>query len=198
MTSDDTRRAPPWLGDVRMRLALAVLAFPLANAVLNVLILKTPVPLFLDSSFTAASALFGLPYGMATAVMTNLLEEAFNGFPWKHLPFAICGMATVLIVWFMARLGKLRTPLHALLATFFVALANSVLGAVIATFVYGGGTGTNIDIVVAGFSLAMESIFSAAFFGRMLVNIVDKAPAVILAMVMARFLGVSGASLKDR
>lgn len=170
-------------------LFLAVVVFPLINAGLNVLILYTSIPLFLDSTLTGMAAVLGLPFGLLTAVLTNVYEEVFNGFPGIHLPFALCGVASALIIWLMARRGLLRTPLHLLLGTILVAVANSVLGAIIATFVFGGGTGTNIDVVVAGFVLAFENIFSAAFLGRLVVNMVDKAPAVLAAMLYHYWLG---------
>ncbi len=170
------------------RLILAVLLFPAINLGLNELILKTSVPLFLDSIFTACAAVLGLPFGMLTAVLTNFYAEILHGFPGRHLPFALCGIATALIVWAMCRKKMLRTPLHFLLGTISVALANSVLGAIIATFVFGGGTGSNIDVVVAGFALAFENILSAAFIGRMIVNLIDKAPAILGAMLFFRLL----------
>jgi energy-coupling factor transport system substrate-specific component len=172
------------------RLAAALLVLPALNVALNRLILFTSIPLFMDSIGTALSAaLFGLPLGLATAVMTNGFQEFINGFPGVHFPFAVCGMATALIVHIMVRRGRFSTPLHFFLATLLVALANSVLGAIIATFVFGGGTGVNIDVIVSGFALAFGDIFSAALIARVAVNIIDKAPAVFLAMVALRAAG---------
>jgi len=170
------------------KLILTVLLYPMANAALNSLVLYTSIPLFLDSTFTGMAAVLGLPYGLATAILTNVYEEILNGLPGYHLPFALCGMATAVIVWLMVRRKILQTPLQLLLATVLVALTNSILGAIIATFVFGGSTGTNIDIVVAGFVLAFENILSAAFLGRMMVNTVDKAPAVFAAMLYYKWL----------
>lgn len=170
------------------RLVLAGLILPAINAGLNMLIQTTPVPLFLDSIGTGVAAVMGLPYGLITAVATNLLEEVFTGFAGTHAPFAICGMATALIVWWMVRTQRTQTPMQFIYGTFLVALANSILGAVIAVFVYGGGTGTNIDVAVAGFALALDNIISAAFLARLAVNLLDKAPVVLAAMLTARFL----------
>ena len=172
------------------RLAAALLVLPALNVALNRLILFTSVPLFMDSIGTALSAaLFGLPLGLATAVLTNGFGELVAGLPGVHLPFALCGMATALIVHVMVRRDRFSTPLHFFLATLLVALANSVLGAIIATFVFGGGTGVNIDVIVSGFALAFGDIFSAALIARVAVNIIDKAPAVFLAMVALRAAG---------
>jgi len=88
----------------------------------------------------------------------------------------------------MIRLNRLHTPLNFVVATLLVAFANSLLGAIIAIFVFGGGTATNIDVIVTGFALVFNNIFSAAFFGRIVVNLVDKAPAVLAAMFFWRSL----------
>ena len=172
------------------RLVTAMLILPAFNVALNRLILFTSVPLFMDSIGTAVSAaVFGLPLGLATAVLTNGLGDLVAGLPMVHLPFALCSMATALIVHIMVRQNRFSTPLNFMVATLLVALANSVLGALIATFVFGGGTGVNIDVIVSGFALALGDIFSAALIARVAVNIIDKAPAVFLAMIALRALG---------
>jgi len=81
-----------------LKLFAAVLVFPAINLGLNHLILLTEILLFLDSNFTAMAACLGLPYGLLTAVMTNFDAEIIYGFPWRHLPFALCGIATAVIV----------------------------------------------------------------------------------------------------
>jgi len=169
---------------------LALVALPLANIALNRLVLFTSVPLFLDSIGTALSAaVLGLPWGLGTALLTNAYQELFEGFALRHLPFAICGMATALLAWLETR--RRREPLigRFMLLTVSVAFANSLLGAIVATFVYGGGTGANIDVIVAGFALAFKGIFSAAFLARVPVNLVDKAPAALAALLASRALG---------
>ncbi len=174
---------------------LALVALPLANLALNRLILFTSVPLFLDSVGTALSAaVFGLPWGLGTALLTNAYQEPFEGFAFRHLPFAICGMATALLTWLETR--RRREPLigRFMLLTVSVAFANALLGAIVATFVFGGGTGANIDVIVAGFALAFEDIFSAAFLARIPVNLVDKAPAALAALLAARALGSADGS----
>lgn len=181
-------RLASFCSDPWVKLIAAAFVFPAVNLGLNHLVVLTEVPLFLDSNLTAVAAVMGLPYGLLTAFMTNFFAELLYGFPWRHLPFALCGMATALIVWRMSRLDRLRTPLHFVVGTLLVALANSLLGAAIATFVFGGGTATNIDVLVMGFALMFDDIFSAAFLGRIVVNLVDKAPAVLLAMLYRRYL----------
>ena len=173
--------------------ALALCVFPLANAGLNHLVLETSWPLFLDSIFTALSAAaFGLLPGLATAVLTNGAIELFNGFPGTHFPFAICGMATAWIVAHAVKKGRFDTSLQAAAVLLAVALANALLGALVAVFVFGGYTDVNIDILVSGFRSALGNIFSAAFLGRLPTNIVDKGIAVVIPFLLRKAWGASG------
>jgi len=165
--------------------ALSITVFPLANALLS-LAARDVVPLFLDSIFTAiAAAVFGPWHGMVVAVLTNGWNEVFDGFSGLHILFAVCGMATALIVSAFVHSGRYRGSLSWGLCIGAVTLSNSLLGALIAAFVYGGGTRMNLDNIVAGFSLFTESVFTAAFLARIPINLVDKAIAVAPALALA-------------
>jgi energy-coupling factor transport system substrate-specific component len=172
---------------------LSATLFPLLNAFLS-LAARHRIPFFMDSIFTAlAAAVFGPWQGLLVAFLTNVGHEAFSGFSGVQLPFAICGMATALIVSGYVGRGRYRNPLNAVLCVAVVAFANSLLGAAIATWVFGGGTGVNVDAIVAGFAMVMNSIFEAAFFARVAINLVDKAIAVIPALLLAAALGLPDA-----
>lgn len=168
---------------------LAIVVFPLANALLS-LAARDVLPLFLDSIFTAiAAAVLGVWHGIAVAIVTNGWNEVLDGFSGLHLPFAVCGVATALIVRAFVASGKYRGALPVSLCVGAVTLANALLGALIAAFVYGGGTRMNHDNIVAGFALFTDSVLTAAFLGRLPINLVDKtlavAPALYLAIVKA-------------
>lgn len=176
---------PPaiWRGRVAVWLC-SLLLFPLANAGLNRLVLTTSLPLFLDSIFTALGAvLFGMGPSLATAILTNGMIEATNGYPGTHLPFAICGMATAVIMSRAAARDRLSASIHVAVAILKVSIANALLGAGIATLVFGGFTDINIDATVSAMRLFVESIFSAAFLARLPANIVDKGIAVGIAFL---------------
>lgn len=171
-------------------MALSLTVLPLANALLS-LAARDVLPLFLDSIFTAiAAALFGPWHGIIVAILTNGWNEAFDGFSGLHILFAICGVATALIVNAFVRTGRYRSALSWILCLAAVTLSNSLLGALIAALVYGGGTRMNLDNIVAGFALFTDSIFTAAFLARLPINLVDKAlaiaPALALALVRSR------------
>lgn len=152
------------------------------NALLNFLNELLNLPLFLDTIGTATTAaVLGTLPGLVTALFTNLLFELLYGFPLIHYPFALCGLATALIVGLMAKYGCFSTLLHAVIATVLVTLANSLLGATIAAFVFSGVTGVGIDYLVTGLLLTGQSILSASFWPRGPVNLIDKSIAVFIA-----------------
>ena len=166
-----------------LRLIFLFMAAAIAlNALLNFLNELLNLPLFLDTIGTAtAAAVLGTLPGLVVALFTNLLFELLYGFPLIHYPFALCGLSTALIVGQMAKQGYFNSLLHAVIATILVTLANSLLGAAIATFVFGGVTGVGIDFLVTGLLLAGQSILSASFWARIPVNLIDKSIAVFIA-----------------
>lgn len=168
---------------------LAATILPLLNCLIG-LAVKDRIPFFMDSIFTAiAAAVWGPWQGIATAVMTNVLFEAEGGFTGTNLPFALCGVATALVVSAFVRARAYEGPFRTILCIAAVTLANSLLGAMIATFVFGGGTRSNIDDIVAGFALFTDSILTATFLARIPINFVDKALAVLPALLLAGALG---------
>ena len=168
-----------------LTMALCATLLPLANVLVG-LAVKDRLPFFMDSIFTAiAAAIWGPWQGLATAVMTNAFFELPGGFTGTNLPFALCGMATALIVWAFVRAGRHKGPLGSILCVSAVTIANSLLGALIATFVFGGGTRSNIDDIVAGFAMFTDSVLTAAFLARIPINFIDKAMAVVPALLLA-------------
>jgi energy-coupling factor transport system substrate-specific component len=162
----------------------ALIAFPLGNVALNRLVIFTDLPLFFDSIFTAlCAALFGLGPALATAVLTNGGIEVATGFPGTHLPFAVCGMATAWIVSRAAARNRFSASIHVAAAILEVSLANALLGALIASLVYGGYTAVNIDVAVSAIQTIGGNIFSAVFLARLPTNIVDKGIAVGIAVL---------------
>ena len=173
---------------------LSATIFPIANVLLS-RVARDTLPLFLDSIFTAiAAAIFGPWHGILVAVLTNGFYEAFEGFPGLYIPYAVCGAATALIVWAFVRSGRYRSALAWGLCIGAVTLATSLLGALIASYVYGGATGMNFDNIVSGFALFTDSIFTAAFLARLPINLVDKTLAVAPAFALAAYIAKQGSS----
>lgn len=191
MSSPIVRAASFLRSRPRLAWPLCATALPLANALLCRLF--KDLPLFMDSIFTAlAAAVLGPWQGLLVAILTNGYIEALTGFGGLHLPFALCGAATALLVAAAVRSRRSWTPLGAAAAVLAVTLANAVLGAAIATFVYGGSTRVNIDSIAAGFAVVADSIFTAAFLARLPINVIDKALAVLPALALAAALREAG------
>jgi energy-coupling factor transport system substrate-specific component len=170
--------------------AAAVFIAGMLNALLVVVNTHLFLPFFIDSIFTAcAGALFGWLPGLLVGFWTNLASEMILGFPMTMLPFAVCNMSTGLIVGLMAGRGLFRSGMHALVAVLLVTASNSLLGALIATFLYGGITGTAaVDYVVVGLLATGRTVLSAAFLARIPANLVDKGIAVCVAVVLQGYL----------
>lgn len=184
---------PAWLVPV-----LVVLG-SLLNAATSWLNMGLGSPLFFDSIFTAiVAALVGPLAGIATGLGSHLFMEAFHGFGGAFLPFALCNMATGLIVGLFARKDGLRGVLGPLLCALAVTLANAVIGGMVAFFVFGGKTAHASDDLVTALILAGQSLFQAVFWARIPANLVDKAIAVLaavlfrLALVGPRTMASSG------
>ncbi len=171
------------------KLFLALALFPALETGIMSLVMKTSIPLFLDSTFTALSAaLLGPWWGAATGLAMQLFQEAGHGFPGVYAPFALCSAATALIVGLAARRGRFVSALDLAGVTLAVALANAAIGAAVALALFGGGSGSNIDILVAGFKLVVRNEYLACLLPRIPINIVDKGVSLGAAFLVAAFL----------
>ena len=176
---------PLWLITVSIILGIML------NGLLNWISTSLGLPLFFDSIATATvAALFGPLAGVIIGLFTNLFLELIYDFPWIHYPFGLCGAATGLIIGIMANRHYFDTAAYALLAVLLVTFFNSVFGAVIATYVFGGITGVAFDYLVTGLLVAGKSFFSAAFWARIPANLIDKSIAVFIAfLIYIKFRG---------
>jgi energy-coupling factor transport system substrate-specific component len=179
-----SRARPFWF------VAVSVFAAGVLNTLLVAANTRLFLPFFFDSILTAcAGALFGWLPGLIAGFWTNLACEMLFGFPMTILPFAICNMSTGFIVGIMADRGLFRSSFHALIAVVLVTASNSLLGALIAAFLYGGITGSAaVDYVVVGLLATGRNVFSAAFLARIPANLVDKGISVFAAFILLGFL----------
>jgi len=159
-----------------------VLAALTVNVGLSLINTWLNLPFFLDSIGTAVvAAVAGLAPALVVAVGTNLLFEVTYGFTLTHLPFAICGIATVFIVRAFVRSGNFCNVGNVLVAGLAVAMANAILGGIIAAFLFGGVTGVGIDFLVTGLVASGQSLLTASFWARVPANIIDKTIAIFAA-----------------
>ncbi|MEI8093683.1 MAG: hypothetical protein WCG80_05685 [Spirochaetales bacterium] len=167
----------------------AVILAPIVAALLNVFLnwanRSLGSPLFADSIFTAVvAAVFGVVPGLAAALLTQLGMEAvlsLQGPFGTALPFVFCGFATALIVGLAAERGRFLSVLALTAVIAGVTLANSVIGSVTATFVFGGVTLHTSDFLITGFLLSGQQLLEASFWARVPLNLIDKGIAVGLA-----------------
>jgi energy-coupling factor transport system substrate-specific component len=143
-------------------------------------------PLFVDTIGTVTvAALFGLLPGIATAVLTHLFMELYDGFSFCCLPWVMCSVGSAVVVGVMRNMNRFRNLLDLLVAVILVTAANAVIGAIIATFLYGGFTAHPSDSLVAGFLAIGSSIFGASFWARIPLNLIDKGIAVSIAFLLS-------------
>ncbi|MFW5688823.1 MAG: hypothetical protein ACOC1U_04545 [Spirochaetota bacterium] len=141
--------------------------------------LTLEIPLFLDSIGTMiAAAVFGLVPGVVAAVSTHLAMEFLNGWAGAHFPWVVCSLSSAAIVWYLTKSGRFQTLVDLVLATIWVAAANSFFGAAIAALLFSGNTGHAVDLVASALYSFRPGAFAAAFLARMPVNTVDKGIAV--------------------
>ncbi|HEB29362.1 MAG TPA: ECF transporter S component [Spirochaetes bacterium] len=158
------------------------------NVLGSVLSSYLKLPLFLDSIGTAViAAIMGPWIGVVTGIFTNVFMAVVHG-DVRAIPFGMCNAATGLIVGLMVKYGLFKNVFWVLVTAVFVALANSMIAAPIATFLFGGVTGAGVDLIVGAFLAAGKNILSATFWARMPVNLLDKGVAVVVAFIVLKSL----------
>ena len=169
-------------------LGLFILSATTLNLVFNAFNRAFESPLYFDSLWTATmTAVFGLWPGLVTAVLTQAGMEVlvtWDGAPGTSMPFVFCSIATVVIVWAVVATGKFDRAEWVLITAIAVALANSVIGSVVATFVFGGFTGHASDYVTNGLVAAGQSLLESTFWTRVPLNLIDKGIAVFVAYAL--------------
>lgn len=182
MESEQHSQAGLRLGRILL-VAVAVTALAFFNAGADYLNDRTlQIPLFLDTIGTLVSTvLFGLLPGVVTGIGTHIFLEILNGPTGAYLPWMACSIASAIILWWLIRRHQFDTFVHALLAALWIALANALIGAVVAALLFSGNTGHAVDFVASALYTLGQNVFSAAFLARLPVNLVDKTIAVIVA-----------------
>ena len=159
------------------------------NGLLNFLCESAKLPIFLDSVFTITVAgCFGLWPGLIVGVATNFFEELLRGFQGTFWPFAAVNAYSAIITAVLVKKGFARNLVGAFWLLAALALGNSLLGALIVTFVYGGITGEPLDAIVRSLIITGRGVFTSAFLGRIFINVVDKGIALFVMVPLCLFL----------
>ena len=166
--------------------ALSVAVNVVAGSVIGAL--KIPF-LFLDTIGTIFSAaLFGPWWGALVGLLTNLVLGVTSG-P-TEIPFALVNVVVGLIVGFAARWFGFKFPV-ALAVGVLVGVVAPVIGTVIAVGVFGGLTGGAQDILVLWLQKSGSSLIEAAFWPRLLDNLLDKILSALLVFAILKALPAS-------
>jgi hypothetical protein len=184
-------KSPPWMLPATMAAGAA------ANALLGTMDEAGWTPLFLDSTFTIIfAALYGPAVGFWTATMSTLFSEALLGFDGSNFAFMLCGICAAAIVGILSRRGLLSTFPQALVCSIFVGLIDSVVGALIDTYLYRGNSGREIDYYAAALAAPGTSLFQAELWARVSIDMIDKGIPVFISFIFLRSIAKPGSAAR--
>jgi energy-coupling factor transport system substrate-specific component len=166
------------------------------NVVGGLLNTALKLPLFLDTIGTMLVAVTCGPWlGALTGGLSNIIASISSPADWA---FAIVNILIGLIVGYIALWRGYRDWITPLLAGIATAVVASIVGPWIAVYVYGGLTGSVLDIAVAGLMKGGQDVFSAVFFSRVLPNIADKLLSAYLVFFVLLALPKSFRGIADK
>jgi hypothetical protein len=171
------------------------------------------LPLYMDTPFTVALTLYGgLPCGLITGALTNLIKHSLVFYSWADYLFTLCNMATALVTALFMRLfpvelslapgarrsfglfpkagERFKTTMDTILVlsmfSFALCLVLSVSGGLIAAFI-------RIVFPQAEFGVSPELLFKAGLlrkhFSLVAIEIVSRIPVNIIDRIIAAFGG---------
>jgi energy-coupling factor transport system substrate-specific component len=158
------------------------------NVVLGTVVTRLQIPqLFLDTIGTIFIAvLFGPWEGATVGALTNVLTPILSGNP-KDIPFFIVNMAVGIIVGYIVRKYKF-TLKTAIISGLLLSIICPLIGTPIATWVYGGITGSGNDFIFVWLKNSGLSIFTASFIPRITGNFIDKIASCLLVYISMRYI----------
>lgn len=172
--------------NTQTRIILAVVVGTLANSALGVFATTLEIPIFLDMTFTiVVAALYGWLPGTITGLLTAAAEIS-GGCAGRHIVFIPTGVLSALIVGVMRQRGRFCTVKDGVAALVYLTIVNAVLGAAAVNLFLDGLFYEPVDLIVIGLILTGRTIWSASLLARIPLNLLDKAPGVILALILVR------------
>lgn len=150
--------------------------------------------LFLDTVGTfIAAALFGIRWGLVVGVVTNVVIALT--FRPQAIWFVVVQIAVAVVVGAVSR-PKGYTVASAPIAAAILAVLVPLLSTIIVVAVFKGAHGNPVDDAVAGLQAAGNSLFSAAFWPRAGLELMDKVVTAVIALVVVR--GLTGSIIAPR
>lgn len=136
--------------------------------------------LFLDTVGTVLGAVVLGPFlGAIIGGCTNLVLGIISG-P-TNIPFALVNIVLGLIVGFIAKKKGFGYK-EAIITGLILSIVCPLVGTPISVLVFGGLSGSGADLLVGFLVQSGQKIFTAAFFPRILSNIVDKPLSCIMVV----------------
>lgn len=150
--------------------------------------------LFLDTIGTfITAALFGIRWGLLVGVVTNVVIALT--FRPQAIWFVVVQIAVAVVVGAVSR-PKGYTVASAPVAAAILAVLVPLLSTIIVVAVFKGAHGNPVDDAVAGLQAAGNSLFSAAFWPRAGLELMDKVVTAVIALVVVR--GLTGSIIAPR
>lgn len=150
--------------------------------------------LFLDTVGTfITAALFGIRWGLLVGVVTNVVIALT--FRPQAIWFVVVQIAVAVVVGAVSR-PKGYTVASAPIAAAILAVLVPLLSTIIVVAVFKGAHGNPVDDAVAGLQAAGNSLFSAAFWPRAGLELMDKVVTAVIAMVVVK--GLTGSIIAPR
>lgn len=145
------------------------------------------LPIYLDQTGNILVALVG---GFWPGIVTGILTSVVNGLLLSptSLPFVIGNVGGVIILATCARWGITRTWPGFIITLFLDIIWLSLASSTIATYMFGGLTGSGVDIATAAMLKTFNSVITGTFFAHLGMSIVDKTILFFVVLAILRAL----------
>lgn len=148
------------------------------NIILGIIASSLKLPLYLDTIGTIFIAVyFGPFYGATVGGATNLITGII--FSPKDIPFLIVSVVAGLVVGFISKKFQFNF-ITATITGIVLSILCPLIGTPIGIFVYGGLTGTGLDLLFVWLKESGNSIFVASFIPKVINNLLDKIGSCII------------------
>ncbi|MBA2851492.1 energy-coupling factor transport system substrate-specific component [Methanococcus maripaludis] len=143
------------------------------------------LPAFLDSTGTIlAAVLLGPLFGSLVGLLTNLIEGFFiySGLYYFAIVNILIGFVTGVI--FKKYPFNVK---YVVITTIILALIGTIVGNIIAYYLFGGITGSPIDDITIYLVSSGMSVYNAVFVSGFIINLFDKIISFVLVFVIIGF-----------
>lgn len=139
------------------------------------------LPIYLDTIGTFFAA---LAFGPIAGLLTGLCTGLVNGLVFDPISLYFIPVQLVLgfLVGLLSMKGWFKTPFQLIFSILLITLASSIIGSVIATFVFNGITSSGSSYIVQMLKASGISVFKAVFGTQIITGFIDKSISIILSL----------------